>query len=73
MQPMADHSKLEVQQEGLDVLRRIKGTVCPVAVIGPYRSGKVGAAVLLLGCRARRSRRSERRKDMHGAGGDANW
>ena len=42
VQPMDDHSKLMVQQEGLDVLRRIQGTVCPVAVIGPYRSGKVG-------------------------------
>lgn len=40
VQPMEDHSKLAVQQEGLDVLRRIKGTVCPIAVIGPYRSGK---------------------------------
>ena len=37
---MADHSKLEVQREGLDVLRQIKGSVCPVVVIGPYRSGK---------------------------------
>jgi hypothetical protein len=37
---MSDHSKLEVQQEGLDMLRSIKGTVCPIAVIGPYRSGK---------------------------------
>jgi hypothetical protein len=37
---MADHSKLEVQQEGLDVLRQVKGSVCPVVVIGPYRSGK---------------------------------
>lgn len=40
MQPMSDHSKLEVQEEGLAVLRGIKGSVCPVAVIGPYRSGK---------------------------------
>lgn len=40
VQPMSDHSKLEVQREGLDLLRSIKGTVCPVAVIGPYRSGK---------------------------------
>lgn len=49
VQPMADHSKLEVQTEGLDVLRRIKGTVCPVAVIGPYRSGKVGGSAACLG------------------------
>ncbi|KAI3428317.1 hypothetical protein D9Q98_006697 [Chlorella vulgaris] len=40
VQPMSDHSKLEVQEEGLAVLRGIKGSVCPVAVIGPYRSGK---------------------------------
>lgn len=40
MQP-SDNSKLEVQAEGLDILRGIKGSVCPVAVIGPYRSGKV--------------------------------
>jgi hypothetical protein len=37
---MADHSKLEVQREGLEALRQIKGSVCPVVVIGPYRSGK---------------------------------
>jgi len=61
---MADHSKLEVQQEGLDVLRRIKGTVCPVAVIGPYRSGKVGAAAAAEVLSPARHRQSERRKDM---------
>lgn len=44
VQPMADRSRLEVQEEGLEVLRSIKGSVCPVAVIGPYRSGKVGQA-----------------------------
>lgn len=37
---MEDHSKLQVEQEGLQALRRIKGSVCPVVVIGPYRSGK---------------------------------
>ena len=36
----AEHSKLAVQEEGLAVLRGIKGSVCPIAVIGPYRSGK---------------------------------
>lgn len=41
---MADRSRLEVQEEGLAVLRGIRGSVCPVAVIGPYRSGKVRAA-----------------------------
>ncbi|KAL4442076.1 hypothetical protein ABPG77_011337 [Micractinium sp. CCAP 211/92] len=40
VQPMEDHSKLQVEQEGLQALRRIKGSVCPVVVIGPYRSGK---------------------------------
>lgn len=37
---MEEHSKLQVEQEGLQALRRMKGTVCPVVVIGPYRSGK---------------------------------
>ncbi len=36
----AEGSKLAVQEEGLEVLRRISGSICPVAVIGPYRSGK---------------------------------
>ena len=42
VQPMADRSRLEVQEEGLAILRSIRGSVCPIAVIGPYRSGKVG-------------------------------
>ena len=33
-------NKLMIQKEGLDLLRRIKGAVAPVVVIGPYRSGE---------------------------------
>lgn len=40
VEPVEEHTKLKLSQEGLDVLRSIKGPVAPVAVIGPYRSGK---------------------------------
>ncbi|KDD71790.1 hypothetical protein H632_c4391p0, partial [Helicosporidium sp. ATCC 50920] len=38
--PVTDHTKLEVDPEGLSILRSIQGEVAPVVVIGPYRSGK---------------------------------
>jgi hypothetical protein len=38
--PVADHSKLQVSDEGLSLLSSITGLVLPVVVIGPYRSGK---------------------------------
>ena len=37
--PMAGNSRLEVQEEGLALLKSISGPVAPVVVIGPYRSG----------------------------------
>lgn len=40
MRPVADHSKLELDETGLAVLEGIQGPVSPVVVIGPYRSGK---------------------------------
>ena len=40
---------MELDQTGLDVLRRIKGPVAPVVVIGPYRSGKSFTLNQLLG------------------------
>lgn len=33
-------SKLEVQQDGLHLLRNLEGAISPIVVIGPYRSGK---------------------------------
>ena len=42
-------SKLEVQQEGLNLLRSIEGAIAPVVVIGPYRSGKSFTLNQLLG------------------------
>uniref|UniRef100_A0A1D1ZYE9 GB1/RHD3-type G domain-containing protein n=1 Tax=Auxenochlorella protothecoides TaxID=3075 RepID=A0A1D1ZYE9_AUXPR len=40
VRPVADHSKLELDETGLAVLEGIQGPVSPVVVIGPYRSGK---------------------------------
>lgn len=51
MQPLDDRSKLAVQAEGLERLRAIKGSVCPMAVIGPYRSGKSFTLNQLMGVR----------------------
>lgn len=42
-------SKLEVQQEGLDLLKSLEGAIAPVVVIGPYRSGKSFTLNQLLG------------------------
>lgn len=47
--PVSDHTKLLVDNDGLDVLRRINGPVAPVVVIGPYRSGKSFTLNQLLG------------------------
>ena len=38
--PSADHTKLLLQDEGLQVLNDLEGAVAIVGVIGPYRSGK---------------------------------
>jgi len=38
--PSSSHTKLNLQQEGLDYLRSIKTPVAAVVVAGPYRSGK---------------------------------
>ena len=55
--PVEGHTKLAVDPSGLAVLRKLKGPVVPVVVIGPYRSGKsfllnqllgVGCGALLL-------------------------
>ena len=47
--PIEGQTKLQLEQEGLDVLRRLKGPVSPVVVIGPYRSGKSFLLNQLLG------------------------
>ncbi len=49
MKPVADHTKLELSNDGLNVLRSIKGKVAPIVVIGPYRSGKSFTLNQLLG------------------------
>jgi hypothetical protein len=49
VQPVADHTKLELSNDGLSVLRSIKGLVAPIVVIGPYRSGKSFTLNQLLG------------------------
>ena len=40
VQPIEGQTKLQVNQEGLELLQGIRGPVVPVVVIGPYRSGK---------------------------------
>lgn len=47
--PVEGHTKLAIQQEGLEALRHIKGPVVPLVVIGPYRSGKSFLLNQLLG------------------------
>lgn len=47
--PIEGHTKLAIQQEGLEALRHIKGPVVPLVVIGPYRSGKSFLLNQLLG------------------------
>ena len=49
MNPVLGHTKLEVDERGLAALRRIKGPIAPVIVIGPYRSGKSFLLNQLLG------------------------
>ena len=46
---MAGNSQLAVQEEGLALLRGLKGAIAPVVVIGPYRSGKSFTLNQLLG------------------------
>jgi len=46
---VSDHTKLELNEAGLQVLRQVKGKVAPVVVIGPYRSGKSFTLNQLLG------------------------
>ena len=38
--PVEGHTKLQLEADGLQMLRRLRGPVAPVVVIGPYRSGK---------------------------------
>lgn len=40
LRPLQGRTTLEVMDEGLTMLRNLKGPVAPVVVIGPYRSGK---------------------------------
>ena len=40
IEPVADSTKLRVNEEGLRLLRSMPGKLAPVVVIGPYRSGK---------------------------------
>lgn len=40
VEPVEGHSKLQLNKEGLDMLKGIRGPIVPVVVIGPYRSGK---------------------------------
>ena len=49
VRPVEGHTRLEVEEEGLAVLRSISGPVVPVIVIGPYRSGKSFLLNQLLG------------------------
>ena len=46
---MDDHTKLDIDPAGLELLRALKGPVAPVVVIGPYRSGKSFLLNQLLG------------------------
>lgn len=38
--PIDGHTKLQLEPEGLDIIRNLEGPFSPVVVIGPYRSGK---------------------------------
>jgi GTPase SAR1 family protein len=49
VQPLPTGTKLSLQEEGLQILREIPGSVAPVVVIGPYRSGKSFLLNQLLG------------------------
>lgn len=47
--PTDSKYQLAVNQQGMDLLRSIKGPVAPLVVIGPYRSGKSFLLNQLLG------------------------
>ena len=49
MLPVEGHTRLAVDPSGLQLLRKLKGPVAPVVVIGPYRSGKSFLLNQLLG------------------------
>lgn len=40
VEPVEGNSKLQLNMEGLNILKEIRGPIVPVVVIGPYRSGK---------------------------------
>lgn len=40
MSPINGHTKLQLEEEGLEIIRNLEGPFSPVVVIGPYRSGK---------------------------------
>eukprot|EP00898_Chlorokybus_atmophyticus_P009066 jgi/Chlat1/9160/Chrsp97S08399 len=41
VRPAGTHTKLETVAEGIELLASLPGPVAPVAVVGPYRSGKL--------------------------------
>ena len=47
--PIEGHTKLQLEQDGLNILRSLRGPLAPVVVIGPYRSGKSFLLNQLLG------------------------
>ena len=47
--PVDGHTKLQLESEGLDIIRSLEGPLSPVVVIGPYRSGKSFLLNQLLG------------------------
>jgi len=47
--PIDGHTKLQLEKEGLDLIRSLEGPLSPVVVIGPYRSGKSFLLNQLLG------------------------
>lgn len=51
------HSQLRTVDEGLDLLRSVRGPIAPVVVIGPYRSGKSFLLNQLLGVTCGEDRR----------------
>ena len=47
--PIDGHTKLQLEKEGVDLIRGLEGPLSPVVVIGPYRSGKSFLLNQLLG------------------------
>lgn len=69
--PIDGHTKLQLEPEGLDIIRNLEGPFSPVVVIGPYRSGKSFLLNQLLGVGCGKESNCSELPRLHQAKGEA--